>query len=323
MPRTTNAVLLAAALLSVLPCSGCGRKARAGGGDDGSRDPALEVFRKSRDALEPLHQKKRPAKPGDWLDRFGDEEKGQTFEEYVASDPVRPDGKRKTLYILLLGDFTKERREIVDRTAEFMALYFTLPVKFADPVDEKAVPDSARRLNPYTDLPQVHAGWVLDELLKPRVPEDAVALIAFTASDLWPGEGWNFVFGEASLRRRVGVWSLHRFGDPAEGPDEFARCLLHTIKTGTHETGHMLGMLHCILWECNMNGSNHLAEAERQPLALCPECAPKLEWACKGDPVKRYEALEAFCRKHRLAKEAEFYRKSREAIAPLFPPEKK
>ena len=27
-----------------------------------------------------------------------------------------------------------------------------------------------------------------------------VAVLALTTSDLWPGEGWNFVFGQASLR---------------------------------------------------------------------------------------------------------------------------
>jgi hypothetical protein len=26
-------------------------------------------------------------------------------------------------------------------------------------------------------------------------PADALAYLALTASDLWPGEGWNFVFG--------------------------------------------------------------------------------------------------------------------------------
>jgi len=305
-------------LLVSLPGARCASRTSAGAGEDAMRDDAFAVSRDARNALKPLHLKKRPPQPGDWLSRFGDEEKGQSLEEYLSSDPLRPDAKRGTLYILLLGEFSKERKEIVDLTAEFMGLYFSLPVKFADPVDEKGVPAGARRRHPSWGMPQIHAGWVLDELLKPRVPADAVALIAFTSSDLWPGEGWNFVFGMASLSERVGVWSLNRFGDPAAGSAQYARCLLHTIKTGTHETGHMLGMLHCIAYECNMNGSNHLAEAERQPLALCPECAPKLWWACRCDPVKRYRDLEAFCRKHGFAKEADFYRRSRAAIEPIF-----
>jgi len=54
---------------------------------------------------------------------------------------------------------------------------------------------------------QVLAGYVLDSVLKPRLPGDAAACIAVTASDLWPGEGWNFVSGEASLQDRVAVKS--------------------------------------------------------------------------------------------------------------------
>jgi HSP20 family molecular chaperone IbpA len=59
--------------------------------------------------------------------------------------------------------------------------------------------------------------YLLYEVLEPDRPEDALAYLALTASDLWPGEGWNFVFGQANLRRRVGVWSLYRNGDPGEG----------------------------------------------------------------------------------------------------------
>ncbi len=47
-------------------------------------------------------------------------------------------------------------------------------------------------------------------------------MLALTTSDLWPGEGWNFVFGQASLSERVGVWSLHRLGNPQI---EFTTCL--------------------------------------------------------------------------------------------------
>jgi len=273
--------------------------------------PDPNEYRTAMEAIAPLHEKKKPPRPGDWLQAH--EEPGQTFAEYVDSDPVRPDAQRNKLYIVLLGPFTEKRRTIVKLAAEFMGLYFSLPVKFMEPLDLSVVTDSARRK--HWGLQQLHAGYILDEVLKPRVPEDAVALIAFTARDLWPREGWNFVFGMASLRRRVGVWSLCRFGNPADHSGAFRLCLLRTIKTGTHETGHMLGMYHCTAYECNMNGSNNLPESDRGPLALCPECAAKIWWACKVDPVDRYRRLEAFCRKHGLVKEAEFYASSWTAIA--------
>ena len=52
-------------------------------------------------------------------------------------------------------------------------------------------------------------------LMARRTPGDA-AVLGITALDLWPGPGWNFVFGQVSLRERVGVWSMARNGDPDE-----------------------------------------------------------------------------------------------------------
>lgn len=46
-------------------------------------------------------------------------------------------------------------------------------------------------------------------------------MIAFTNADLWPGEGWNYVFGQASLADHVGVWSIHRYGDPSTATQLF------------------------------------------------------------------------------------------------------
>ena len=139
-------------------------------------------------------------------------------------------------------------------------------------------------------------------------------MIAFTAADLWPGEGWNYVFGQASLGDRVGVWSIHRYGDPGRGDEAFRRCLLRTLKTATHETGHMFSMAHCTLYECNMCGSNHLPEADRHPLELCPHCLAKLCYATGAKPAKRFQELIEFYKAHGLKAEQEFCEKSLDAL---------
>ncbi len=71
---------------------------------------------------------------------------------------------------------------------------------------------------------------MLDKVLRRRLPDDACVFLALTASDLWPGAGWNFVFGQALLRERVGVWSIYRNGDPTESDDAYRLCLRRTIK---------------------------------------------------------------------------------------------
>lgn len=91
----------------------------------------------------------------------------------------------------------------------------------------------------------------------PDRPDDALAYLALTASDLWPGDGWNFVFGQANLRQRVGVWFIYRNGDPAQGEHAFRLCLRRTLAMATHEAGHVLTMKHCIAFACLMHGSNH------------------------------------------------------------------
>jgi archaemetzincin len=173
-----------------------------------------------------------------------------------------------------------------------------------------AVDDTTVGSTPTWGDRQILTGYVLD-LLKRRRPADAVAVLGLTTADLWPGEGWNFVFGQASLRDRVGVWSLYRQGDPHA---EYATCLRRTLKTAVHETGHMLGIAHCTAYECGMNGSNHRAEADARPLWFCPEDEMKVWWACRVDPRTRYERLVEFAGAHGLDREARFWEKSLAAL---------
>jgi archaemetzincin len=255
-----------------------------------------------------------PVQPGDWLNSHP--ERGQTFEEYLQCSPIRPTQDRRTIYIQPLGDFTKGQRKVVERTAEFISLYFNLPVKIKKDIPLSVVPAEARRLHPsWVDenknrIPQILTHYVMDDILLPSLPDDAVSYIAFTSSDLWPGPDWNFVFGQANLVRRVGVWSIYRFGDPDGGEAEFRKTLLRTMKTGTHELGHMFTMLHCIAYECNMCGSNSLPESDRRPLWLCPECVCKVCWATGTDIVARYRSLAKFCKANGFEREQEFYEKS-------------
>ncbi|MEM7390761.1 MAG: archaemetzincin [Verrucomicrobiota bacterium] len=265
------------------------------------------------ETLKPLHKKITPPNPGDWLAQH--KEPGQTFRQYIRGNPIRPDKKRHTLYIQLLGDFSKEQQQVVNKSAEFMGLYYNVPVKFTKTIPLSKIPESARRVHPSWGMKQILSTYVLDDVLKPRLPKDAAAYIAFTATDLWPGRGWNFVFGQASLRERVGVWSIYRNGDPTKDEAAFRLCLLRTMKTAVHETGHMFSIKHCTLYECCMCGSNHQEESDRRPIWLCPECVTKVHWATGADPVTRYGKLADFCAGNGLKTEADFYRRSQKKIS--------
>lgn len=262
--------------------------------------------------LKPLHERIAKPGPNDWLARH--EEPGQTFRQYVTGNPVVPQGKRRTLYIQPLGEFTANQRKIVKQTADFMALFFNLPVKIQDDIALSVIPAKARRVHPSWGEKQILTSYVLDEVLRPKLPDDAAACIAFTASDLWPGEGWNFVFGEASLTDRVAIWSIHRNGNPDENTASYNLCLLRTLKTAVHETAHMFTMFHCTLYECGMCGSNHREESDRRPLWFCPECTAKVCWGTGTAPGPLFVRLSSFCEVNGLTREAEFYRRSALAL---------
>jgi archaemetzincin len=258
--------------------------------------------------LLPLHTKLGKPQPGDWLDKY--HELGQTYRQYLGSRPVRADRRRRVIYVQPLGDFKPAEQKIVEQATEYLGLYFQLPVKSLNAMPLDVIPKTARRQPGGKRPEQILSTYVLDEVLKPRLPKDAVALIALTNADLWPGEGWNFVFGQASLADRVGVWSIQRYGDPAGGDAAFRLCLLRTLKTASHETGHMFSLPHCTFYECNLCGSNHLAEGDRHPLEVCPSCLAKLCHATGADPAKRFRQLIAFYKKHGLKAEQQFCEKS-------------
>ena len=263
--------------------------------------------------LRPLHEKLGKPEPGQWLDSH--KEPGQTFSQYASKRPnvLRP--QRNKLYIQPIGDFSEKQNEIIEASREYMSLYFQCEAVILDPIDESVIPESAKRIHPQWKVKQWLTSTILEDILTPRLPDDAFASIAMTNTDLWPGDGWNFVFGYASYRDRVGVWSMNRFGDPAESDEAYQTCLKRTLKLATHETGHMFSILHCTKYHCNMQGSNHQQESDSQPMALCPECHAKIIFATGCNPTTRYSQLAEFYDTHNMTEEAAYFRKAIEAIA--------
>ena len=266
----------------------------------------IELLKKQKSRIRHFFTPLGEPKPGEWRYQF--KERGQSFKKYRNSSPTLPRGERIVIYIQPMGEFSRTQRDVIRRTAEFMGIFFGLVIAIMDDLPLRLIPENARRINSFTGDLQLLTSYILKKVLRPRLPKDAAAYIAFTAQDLWPGEGWNFVFGEASINRRVGVWSINRYGDPSANEKEFKRCLLRTMKSGTHETGHIFSMAHCTAFNCNMNGANSLAESDEKPLACCPECMVKICWASRIDPIDRYQKMLLFCQEQDLSEEGQFYK---------------
>ena len=258
--------------------------------------------------LRPLCEKKHKPADDDWLAKH--REPGQTFAEFLAYRPAPQVETHRTLYVQPLGDFTATQRRLIDETAEFLGDFYAVRVKTLETLPLSVIPASARRVHPQWGDKQIKTGYV-EGMLRDKRPRDAVALIALTTSDLYPADDWNFVFGEASLEDRVGVWSLYRYGDPETEYDVVRKRM---VKVAAHETGHMLGIYHCTAYECSMNGSNHLRETDAAPMWFCAECDPKVIFACRADAPARYEKLAAWAKAHKLMAEATFWQKQRDAL---------
>ncbi|XP_055099901.1 archaemetzincin-2 isoform X2 [Symphalangus syndactylus] len=224
--------------------------------DAGEQRLMNEAFQRASDLFGPitLHS------PSDWITSHP--EAPQDFEQFF-SDPYRktPSPNKRSIYIQSIGDILK--------------------------------------------------------FLKKKKPEDAFCVVGITMIDLYPRDSWNFVFGQASLTDGVGIFSFARYGSDFysmryEGkvkklkktsssdysifdnyyiPEITSVLLLRSCKTLTHEIGHIFGLRHCQWLACLMQGSNHLEEADRRPLNLCPICLRKLQCAIGFSIVERYKAL--------------------------------
>lgn len=279
--------------------------------DETYQDPpidarGLRAIEAAGERIRPLHRPKTPPRPGEWLDKHP--EAGQTFAAYRQERPNHPTRQRSTIYLQPMGTFDANHERLLDQVAQALTRFFGVPVKRLEPLGMDKVPAWAHRPRA-GQADQLRTPYLLDTLKKRR-PADAVAVLGLTTADLTPGDSWNFVFGQASLSERVGVWSVHRFGDPAR---EYPTVLRRTLQTALHETGHMLGIRHCKAYECGMNGSNHLEEADGRPLGFCPECEMKVWWGCGVAPRARYRDLTEFADALGLP-DADLWRRSETAL---------
>lgn len=145
--------------------------------------------------------------------------------------------------------------------------------------------------------------------------------IGVTMMDIYPGPGWNFVYGEASIDEGLAIYSFARF-DPLfyDSPADLETHLLtdverililkRAVSTYIHEVIHLFGLEHCIYYSCLMNGANNEKEMDAGVLYLCPVCLRKMHMSFSKfnfDIMKMYQDLFHISRRVGFELEANWY----------------
>jgi hypothetical protein len=236
--------------------------------------------------------------------RIGNALQQQSFKDYRHSQPARQTVQRQAIYLSRVGKLTASQESVVTATADYLARFFDLPLRRGRDFDPATFPPYTIRQHPVRGHEQLLTGSVINDVLAPDRPEEALICLAVTAWDLCSDEHdsdqWGSGLGEAWYGS-TGIWSLRHLGDPDKSERAFRGCVRRSCAVATHEALHVLGLDHCADVPCVMRGSACLSG----PLHLCPRCFRKLAWNRQLDLLPYLERIREFLGTWAFADDAE------------------
>ncbi len=238
---------------------------------------------------------------GEWL--YHNKEKGQSFDQYKSSKFTQVNQNNFIIYLKPIGSFNALQINQLELTREYLEIFFQQKVVLLTQISDKFIPEKEKRIREDGNE-QVLASYILNKVLKEKIPQNGIVLMAITEKDLFPKPEWNFVFGLASYKDKVGVTSIFRFQDKVK-----ELTLRRLINVSSHEIGHMFSMKHCTNTKCTMNGSISLSETDLCPNRLCSNCQKKLFYNFRYNIRKRNKNLSYFFVKNNLKYDADLLMK--------------
>ena len=277
-----------------------------------------------------------------WLSKRKIRSYGGNFRpDSVHINGKYPEGK---IYLAQIGEFSPDYPS-AEKLAEFASVYLGIPVeifgvfkveKSADGEVSLRAPELGERKRAQkirlkvrrdekSGRIQINCPHLLNHLRRFIPTKDGLTLIALTQLDLYESDPDLFVAGLAQGLHRVALFSFARYDPNLEFSTEFwheirrkdakvrdcsqrGEINVRCYKLLVHELGHLLGLDHCIFYDCCMNGSGHLEEDFRQPLFLCPVCLKKLHLLVGFDIGERYSKLETIAMRDKMENEVVWIR---------------
>ena len=87
----------------------------------------------------------------------------------------------------------------------------------------------------------------------------------------------TFVFGEAQLAGWAAVISTLRLQESFYGLPDNQRLLFERAeKEAAHQLGHVLGLVHCVSFDCVMHYSNSISEVDIKGSGFCAACSKRI-----------------------------------------------
>lgn len=87
----------------------------------------------------------------------------------------------------------------------------------------------------------------------------------------------TFVFGEAEMPGRAGIFSIHRLREEFYGLPRSPELLeSRALRELLHEYGHLRGLVHCPDWACVMSSAHSVERVDAKTDRFCPQCAGRL-----------------------------------------------
>ncbi|CAE7709804.1 Ank3 [Symbiodinium necroappetens] len=246
---------------------------------------------------------------GDWLAEK--KETGQTYTTYSRrmKPPMTPTKHTDTILLVPIGHSFSEGIAVkfLSYLIDYCTAFFVGMT--VDVLDKPlSLAKMRKRMNDF-----MHEQYLIADLFdalhsETRSHRKAYCRLGITMEDIYPGEEWNYVFGQAKPMERVGVFSFARHSPffynglhasqvkESASHEQQAVWLRACMRTMVHETCHMFGILHCVYFHCVMNGSNGPHDSAGRSSFMCPVCLRKLLLALSYAPavtgvLPRYQAI--------------------------------